>query len=99
MEIPKLRVVWRNRTINPHEDRLVRWLLLLLETAEDDEILSELEAIASGVGVAVATCVGKCRKADVDSRPGYRDSRAVHKPISRRDRRDSKKTSIKNRIE
>lgn len=45
MEIPKLMVAWRNRIVNPHEDRLVRWLLLL-EAAEDDEIRSELEAIA-----------------------------------------------------
>ena len=43
MEIPKLMVNWRNRTVNPHEDRLVRWLLLL--EADDEEIRNELEAI------------------------------------------------------
>ena len=44
MEIPKLMVNWRNRTVNPHEDRLVRWLLLL-EADDDEEIRNELEAI------------------------------------------------------
>ncbi|WP_274433383.1 Rpn family recombination-promoting nuclease/putative transposase [Alicyclobacillus sp. ALC3] len=45
MEIPKLLTNWRKRTVNLHEDRLVRWLLLL-EAAEDDEIRDELETIA-----------------------------------------------------
>ncbi|KUO96135.1 Rpn family recombination-promoting nuclease/putative transposase [Ferroacidibacillus organovorans] len=45
MEIPKLLTNWRKRTVSLHEDRLVRWLLLL-EAAEDDEIRNELETIA-----------------------------------------------------
>lgn len=45
MEIPKLLVSWRNHTANPHEDRLVRWLLLL-EAADNEEIRNELEEIA-----------------------------------------------------
>nr|NNM90420.1 PD-(D/E)XK nuclease family transposase [Bacilli bacterium] len=45
MEIPKLLTNWRKRTVSLHEDRLVRWLLLL-EAAEDAEIRNELETIA-----------------------------------------------------
>ena len=45
MEIPKLLTNWRKRTVSLHEDRLVRWLLLL-EAAEDDEIRNELKTIA-----------------------------------------------------
>ncbi len=45
MEISKLLTHWRKRTVSLHEDRLVRWLLLL-EAAEDDEIRNELETIA-----------------------------------------------------
>ena len=45
MEIPKLLTNWRKRTVSLHEDRLVRWLLLL-EAADDDEIRNELETIA-----------------------------------------------------
>ncbi len=45
MEIPKLLTNWRKRTVSHHEDRLVRWLLLL-EAADDDEIRNELETIA-----------------------------------------------------
>lgn len=45
LEIPKLLTNWRTRTVSLHEDRLVRWFLLL-EAAEDDEIRRELETIA-----------------------------------------------------
>ncbi|WDL99621.1 PD-(D/E)XK nuclease family transposase [Alicyclobacillus sp. ALC3] len=45
MEIPKLMTNWRKRTVSLHEDRLVRWLLLL-EAADNDDIRSELETIA-----------------------------------------------------
>nr|WP_308661257.1 Rpn family recombination-promoting nuclease/putative transposase [Alicyclobacillus sp. SP_1] len=45
MEIPTLLTNWRKRTVSLHEARLVRWLLLL-EASDDDEIRSELETIA-----------------------------------------------------
>jgi predicted transposase/invertase (TIGR01784 family) len=37
IELPKLLVAWRNEEVNPWEDRLVRWLLLL-EASEDERI-------------------------------------------------------------
>ncbi|KPD09954.1 hypothetical protein AM501_01410 [Aneurinibacillus migulanus] len=45
MELPKLLVAWRNEEVNPKEDRLVRWLLLL-EASEDEHITEILEEIA-----------------------------------------------------
>ncbi|WP_026183797.1 Rpn family recombination-promoting nuclease/putative transposase [Desulfitobacterium hafniense] len=45
MELPKLLIKWRNREVSPWEDGLVRWLLLL-EGADNQEILQVLEEIA-----------------------------------------------------
>ncbi|MBU8690615.1 Rpn family recombination-promoting nuclease/putative transposase [Priestia megaterium] len=45
MELPKLLIKWRNREVDPREDQLVRWLLLL-EASEDEEITHVLEEIA-----------------------------------------------------
>jgi predicted transposase/invertase (TIGR01784 family) len=45
MELPKLLIKWRNREVDPREDQLVRWLLLL-EASEDEEITRVLEEIA-----------------------------------------------------
>nr|WP_018305212.1 Rpn family recombination-promoting nuclease/putative transposase [Desulfitobacterium hafniense] len=45
MELPKLLAKWRNREISPWENELVRWLLLL-EGADNQEILQTLEEIA-----------------------------------------------------
>jgi predicted transposase/invertase (TIGR01784 family) len=45
MELPKLLIKWRNREVDPREDQLVRWLLLL-EASEDEEITQVLEEIA-----------------------------------------------------
>ncbi|WP_421085642.1 Rpn family recombination-promoting nuclease/putative transposase (plasmid) [Priestia sp. MF3] len=38
-------IKWRNREVDPREDQLVRWLLLL-EASEDEEITQVLEEIA-----------------------------------------------------
>jgi len=45
MELPKLLIKWRNKEVDPREDQLVRWLLLL-EASEDEEITQVLEEIA-----------------------------------------------------
>lgn len=45
MELPKLFIKWRHKEVDPHEDRLVRWLLLL-GSAEDEQLTSVLEEIA-----------------------------------------------------
>ncbi|WP_449508559.1 Rpn family recombination-promoting nuclease/putative transposase [Desulfosporosinus shakirovi] len=45
MELPKLVSKWRRREVNPWENGLVRWLLLL-EGSENQEILKTLEEIA-----------------------------------------------------
>jgi predicted transposase/invertase (TIGR01784 family) len=45
MELPKLLVAWRNEEVNPWEDCLVRWLLLL-EASENERITEILEGIA-----------------------------------------------------
>lgn len=45
MELPKLMDQWEQRTVNPHENELVRWLLLL-EADEREDIRKELEVIA-----------------------------------------------------
>src|SRR5665648_652296 len=45
MELPKLISKWRRREVSPWENVLVRWLLLL-EGAENQEILNTLEEIA-----------------------------------------------------
>lgn len=45
MELPKLLIKWRNREVNPRENHLVRWLLLL-EASENEEITQVLEEIA-----------------------------------------------------
>jgi len=45
MELPKLLIKWRHREVDPREDLLVRWLLLL-EASEDEEITQVLEEIA-----------------------------------------------------
>ncbi|WP_240689300.1 Rpn family recombination-promoting nuclease/putative transposase [Ammoniphilus sp. YIM 78166] len=45
MELPKLLIKWRNGEVNPRENRLVRWLLLL-EASENEEITQILEEIA-----------------------------------------------------
>ncbi|MEH6881829.1 Rpn family recombination-promoting nuclease/putative transposase, partial [Priestia megaterium] len=45
MELPKLLIKWRHREVDPREDQLVRWLLLL-EASEDEEITQVLEEIA-----------------------------------------------------
>jgi len=45
MELPKLVSKWRRREVSPWEDVLVRWLLLL-EGSENQEILKTLEEIA-----------------------------------------------------
>jgi len=45
MEIPKLMDKWEQRAVNPHDNELERWLLLL-EADDDEEIRKELEAIA-----------------------------------------------------
>lgn len=49
VEIPKLLVKWRNRDLNPWQDLLARWLLLLGSVDKrkvHDDILNELENIA-----------------------------------------------------
>lgn len=45
MELTKLLIKWRNGEVNPRENRLVRWLLLL-EASENEEITQILEEIA-----------------------------------------------------
>ena len=45
MELPKLISKWRRREVSPWESVLVRWLLLL-EGSENQEILKTLEEIA-----------------------------------------------------
>lgn len=45
MELPKLLIKWRKKEVDPREDQLVRWLLLL-EASEDEEITQVLEEIA-----------------------------------------------------
>lgn len=45
MELPKLITKWRRREVSPWENELVRWLLLL-EGSENEEILRTLEEIA-----------------------------------------------------
>ncbi len=45
MELPKLLIKWRKKEVDPREDQLVRWLLLL-EASEDEEITQILEEIA-----------------------------------------------------
>lgn len=45
MELPKLTAIWQRREVSPWENSLVRWLLLL-EGAENQEILKILEEIA-----------------------------------------------------
>ncbi|ELK38781.1 hypothetical protein D478_27906, partial [Brevibacillus agri BAB-2500] len=45
MEIPKLMDKWEQRAVNPHDNELERWLLLL-EADDHEEIRKELEAIA-----------------------------------------------------
>ncbi len=45
MEMPKLMDQWEQRTVNPHENELGRWLLLL-EADDREDIRKELEAIA-----------------------------------------------------
>ncbi len=45
MEIPKLMEKWEQRKVNPHNNGLERWLLLL-EADDHVEIRRELEAIA-----------------------------------------------------
>ena len=50
MELPKLLIKWRNREVDPREDQLVRWLLLL-EASEDEEITQVLEEIAMQEGI------------------------------------------------
>jgi len=45
MELPKLVSKWRRREVSPWENVLVRWLLLL-EGSENQEILKTLEEIA-----------------------------------------------------
>ncbi|MCI1696309.1 Rpn family recombination-promoting nuclease/putative transposase, partial [Aneurinibacillus aneurinilyticus] len=45
MELPKLLIKWRRGEVNPRENQLVRWLLLL-EASEDEEITQVLEEIA-----------------------------------------------------
>lgn len=45
MELPKLLAQWRNREVSPWENDLVRWLLLL-EGADNQEIVEVLEEIA-----------------------------------------------------
>jgi predicted transposase/invertase (TIGR01784 family) len=45
MELPKLLIKWRRKEVDPREDQLVRWLLLL-EASEDEEITQVLEEIA-----------------------------------------------------
>lgn len=45
MELPKLLIQWRRGEVNPRENQLVRWLLLL-EASEDSEITQVLEEIA-----------------------------------------------------
>ncbi|MED4729708.1 PD-(D/E)XK nuclease family transposase [Aneurinibacillus migulanus] len=42
MELPKLLIKWRRGEVNPRENQLVRWLLLL-EASEDEEITQVLE--------------------------------------------------------
>jgi len=45
VELPKLLSKWQQKEVNPREDRLVRWLLML-EAVEDETIFNELEEIA-----------------------------------------------------
>ena len=45
IEMPKLRRKWRAKEILPRQDKLVRWLLLL-DGSEDEEIRQQLEVIA-----------------------------------------------------
>ena len=45
IEMPKLRRKWRAREVTPRQDKLVRWLLLL-DGSEDEEIRQQLEVIA-----------------------------------------------------
>ncbi|MGG3852707.1 Rpn family recombination-promoting nuclease/putative transposase [Brevibacillus agri] len=45
MEIPKLMDKWEQRAVNPQDNELERWLLLL-EADDHEEIRKELEAIA-----------------------------------------------------
>lgn len=45
MELPKLLIKWRRGEVNPRENQLVRWLLLL-EASEDEEITQVLKEIA-----------------------------------------------------
>ncbi|MCI1693149.1 Rpn family recombination-promoting nuclease/putative transposase [Aneurinibacillus aneurinilyticus] len=45
MELPKLLIKWRRGEVNPRENQLVRWLLLL-EASEDEKITQVLEEIA-----------------------------------------------------
>lgn len=45
MELPKLTAKWQRQEVSPWENALVRWLLLL-EGAENQEILRILEEIA-----------------------------------------------------
>ena len=45
MELPKLILKWKQKEVSPWENVLVRWLLLL-EGSENQEILSTLEEIA-----------------------------------------------------
>ena len=45
IEMPKLKRKWLNKKVNPWENRLVRWLLLL-EAADDEKIAEMLEEIA-----------------------------------------------------
>ncbi|MED3498614.1 Rpn family recombination-promoting nuclease/putative transposase, partial [Brevibacillus agri] len=42
MEIPKLMDKWEQRAVNPHDNELERWLLLL-EADDHEEIRKELE--------------------------------------------------------
>ncbi|WP_245210741.1 Rpn family recombination-promoting nuclease/putative transposase [Priestia megaterium] len=44
MELPKLLIKWRNKEVDPREDQLVLWLLLL-EASEDEKITHVLEEI------------------------------------------------------
>ncbi|WP_139489121.1 Rpn family recombination-promoting nuclease/putative transposase [Brevibacillus dissolubilis] len=45
VELPKLLDQWKRGLVNPWEDQLVRWLLLL-EASEDEHIMKVLEEIA-----------------------------------------------------
>ncbi|AWG44806.1 hypothetical protein BEH_25960 (plasmid) [Priestia filamentosa] len=104
MELPKLLIKWRRKEVDPREDQLVRWLLLL-EASEDEEITQVLEEIAMQEDQVLKKAIDEWERVSQDPevllayearRKALLDEKSALKRAESRGEEKGRKETIKN---